>query len=54
MDLVYTDRATPKANDRFDNLKKHLDNFQQELTATGITRKVLWEDYLQVYPEGYY
>jgi len=53
MGLVYTDRATPKADERFDDLKKHLDYFQKELTRPGVTRKRLWEEYRQTYPDGY-
>ena len=51
--LVYNDRSVPKADDRFDDLKKHLDYFQAELTRPGVSRKILWEEYHQAYPEGY-
>lgn len=51
--LVYSEGATPKADERIDELKKHLDYFQHELTRTGVTRRLLWEEYHQAYPEGY-
>ena len=36
--LVYSEVATPKADERIDDLKKHLDYFRHELTRTGVTR----------------
>ena len=39
MTLVYSEGATPKADERIDDLKKHLDYFQHELTRTGVTRR---------------
>jgi transposase len=51
--LVYSEGATPKADERIDDLKKHLDYFQHELTRTGVTRRLLWEEYHQAYPDGY-
>ena len=51
--LVYSEVATPKADERINDLKKHLDYFQHELTRTGVTRRLLWEEYHQAYPEGY-
>ena len=44
MVLVYSDPATPKADDRLDELKKHLDYFREELSRPGVTRKTLWEE----------
>ena len=51
--LVYSEVATPKADERIDDLKKHLDYFRHELSRTGVTRRLLWEEYHQAYPEGY-
>lgn len=53
MALVYGDLASPKADDRIDDLKKHLDYFKSELSRVGVTRKILWEEYQLAYPEGY-
>jgi transposase len=51
--LVYNEPKTPKADSRIDDLKKHLDYFREELSRPGVTRKILWEEYRQAYPEGY-
>jgi transposase len=51
--LVYSDPVTPRADSRIDELRKHLDYFKAELTRPGVTRKILWEEYIQAYPEGY-
>ena len=51
--LVYGSPATPKADNRIDDLKKHLDYFKAELSRPGVTRKILWEEYQLAYPEGY-
>jgi len=51
--LVYSDPVTPRADSRIDELRKHLDYFKAELTRPGVTRKILWEEYYQAYPEGY-
>jgi len=51
--LVYSDTVTPRADSRIDELRKHLDYFKAELTRPGVTRKILWEEYYQAYPEGY-
>ena len=41
MALVYSDPVIPKADERFEDLKKHLDYFKAELTRPGVTRKTL-------------
>jgi transposase len=51
--LVYHDPATPRVDSRIDELRKHLDYFREELSRPGVTRKILWEEYYQAYPEGY-
>jgi transposase len=51
--LVYHDPDIPRADSRIDELRKHLDYFKAELTRPGVTRKILWEEYHQAYPEGY-
>ena len=53
MSLVYGDPAIPMADSRIEDLKKHLDYFKAELSRTGVTRKILWEEYLGAYPDGY-
>ena len=51
--LVYNEPKVPKADSRINDLNKHLDYFLKELSRTGVTRKILWEEYHQGYPEGY-
>lgn len=38
---------------RFEHLSGNLDYFRKELTLVGVTKKLLWEEYIQVYPNGY-
>ena len=51
--LVFSESAVPKADEHLDDLKKHLDYFRHELSCTGVTRRLLWEEYHLAYPEGY-
>jgi transposase len=51
--LVYNTSATAKLDKRIDVLKKHLDYFKEELSRPGVTRKTLWEEYQEAYPDGY-
>ena len=38
---------------RFEDLKSNLDYYEKELKRTGVTKKLLWEEYRQKYPDGY-
>ena len=38
---------------RFEHLKGQLDYFEKELARTGVTRHLLWKEYLAAYPQGY-
>lgn len=38
---------------RFDHLSNNLDYFSNELKRVGVSKKLLWEEYLAVYPDGY-
>lgn len=40
-------------DNRFEYLKQHLDHYDRELKRTGVTRKLLWEEYRREHPEGY-
>ena len=40
-------------DERFDILKDNLDYFTTELKRTGVTRKLLWEEYRLCHPTGY-
>ena len=38
---------------RFEHLKGKLDYFKGELKRTGVTRQLLWDEYIAAYPQGY-
>lgn len=38
---------------RFEHLSNNLNYFQAELKRVGVTRKLLWEEYIAVYQQGY-
>ncbi|MFP5081396.1 helix-turn-helix domain-containing protein [Pedobacter sp. JCM 36344] len=38
---------------RFEHLSSNLDYFRKELALVGVTKKLLWEEYIQVYSDGY-
>ncbi len=40
-------------DNRFEYLQQHLDLYDRELKRTGVTRKLLWEEYRREHPEGY-
>lgn len=51
---VLIDAGNPAYSDgRFEHLKDHLEQFCKDLAKTGVTRQLLWEEYLEKYPEGY-
>ncbi len=40
-------------DDRFEVLKSNLDYYEKELARIGVSKKLLWEEYRQQYPQGY-
>jgi len=38
---------------RFEHFKGKLDYFKEELKRTGVTRQLLWDEYIAAYPPGY-
>jgi len=38
---------------RFEHLSNNLDYFSKELKRVGVSKKLLWEEYQAVYPDGY-
>lgn len=40
-------------DERYEHFKSKLDYFTRELKKTGMTRQLLWEEYLEEYPGGY-
>jgi len=51
-DIVYN-TANPKIDPRFLVLEKLFPSIKDELGKTGVTRKLLWEEYKSANPEGY-
>ena len=51
--VIYSSVSVVKADKRIEDLNKHMDYFKHELHRTGVTRKLLWEEYFGSYPEGY-
>jgi transposase len=51
--MIYSSQPLVTADKRLEDLNKHMDYFKQELLRTGVTRKLLWEEYYSTYPEGY-
>lgn len=42
-----------KDNGRYELFKSKIEYFQEELKRTGVTRRLLWEEYLRDNPQGY-
>ena len=40
-------------DNRYEELKAHLPYYAKELKRTGVTKKLLWEEYRQTHPTGY-
>jgi len=51
--LVYCENNTQKPVGRFQELKKHFAHLQSELSRTGVTRLLLWQEYRIAHPDGY-
>jgi transposase len=52
--FVYPEQATRVKQDaRASIFDSQLDYFLKELKRTGVTRKLLWQEYLKEYPQGY-
>ena len=51
--LVYTKETIKKSDPRRKYLNEHLDYFLNELSRTGVTRELLWNEYRQSAPESY-
>lgn len=51
--IVHNNLAFKQKDSRFDYLQKQFSYYKQELTRTGVTRLLLWEEYIKQQPEGY-
>jgi transposase len=50
---IIKDRGTPLQDARHNELVKYFDEYSKELCKTGVTLKLLWEEYKQKHPLGY-
>jgi len=53
VDIVYTVSNAYKPDGRLKELEKQFKSFLKQLKYTGVTRRTLWEEYKEAYPEGY-
>ncbi len=51
--FIYNSATTQSANSRQREFNSHLDHYLKELTRTGVTRQLLWQEYILSHPEGY-
>ncbi len=52
-DLLTRGTTTKKNNPRHEALTKCFPQFRKELTRVGVTKQLLWEEYLRENPDGY-
>lgn len=52
-DKAYHNEAILHQNSRFHQLIQYFKNTGDELKRTGVTRQLLWNEYLQLHPDGY-
>jgi len=52
-DLLYSGNPHSSPDQRYEDLKGRMDYFLKELTRTGVTKLLLWEEYRHEVPDGY-
>ena len=52
-DKAYSSDVIEHNTERLHQLLKHFNNASTELKKTGVTRQLLWQEYLQGHPDGY-
>lgn len=50
---VYRDTSVKVVDERHESLFAHFKKVEAELSKTGVTKKILWEEYKEKYPEGF-
>ncbi len=53
LELLFSNGNPAYKDERFEYIKSQLDYYQQQLKQKGVTRKLLWEEYLEEVPSGY-
>jgi transposase len=51
--FIYNSGTTQAANSRQTDFNSQLDHYLKELNRTGVTRLLLWQEYIMIYPDGY-
>jgi len=51
--FIYISSTTQAANSRQAEFESQLHHYLKELTRTGVTRQLLWQEYILIHPEGY-
>jgi len=51
--FIYIPSTTQAANSRQAEFESQLHHYLKELTRTGVTRQLLWQEYILNHPEGY-
>ncbi len=51
--IIYNNDSSPLLQQRFDSLIKHFDDKKNYLHKTGVTKQLLWVEYVTQYPQGY-
>lgn len=52
-DIFYNQDVAVYKSDRYQQLLKHLEGTERELTRPGVTRQLLWREYMELNREGY-
>jgi transposase len=52
-DIFYNQDVAAYKSDRYRQLLKHFEGVDRELSQPGVTRQLLWREYLEVHPDGY-
>src|SRR4030042_4083769 len=53
LELLFSSGNPAYKDERFEYIKSQLDYYQEKLKQKGVTRKLLWEEYLEEVPSGY-
>jgi transposase len=53
VNLAYTATVAVQTDERLEELKEQFAYFKKELTRSGVTRRILWEEYRSADPGGY-
>ena len=51
--FIYEHTTTLQSNSRQAVFDSKLNYYLKELTRTGVTRQLLWQEYISIYPDGY-